>query len=116
MILYITRDLKSVLRQFYLKNLGANREKHLQIFDGNPVIFMTMIFTWEATDEQTETDVILYNMSCLGSTTVSTKSSCLDKPMPKYNSVGGIQNFFFPMLHVSWWYAIQSWPRKNKHP
>jgi len=57
-----------------------------------------MIITWEATDEQTETDVILYNMSCLGRTTVSPKSSCLDKPVPEYNSVGGDSIIFLPSV------------------
>lgn len=68
-------------------------EKTFVVIWWDPVIFITMIITWEATDEQTETDVILYNMSCLGRTTVSTKSSCLDNPMPKYNSRGGFKTF-----------------------
>lgn len=40
-------------------------ERCLYTFDGNPVNFMPMIITWEATDEQKDANVILYNMSCL---------------------------------------------------
>lgn len=32
MILYITQGLKNILRHFYIKNLGANRENRLQVF------------------------------------------------------------------------------------
>lgn len=86
-------------------------EKSLCTFDGNPVNFMPMIITWEATDEQKTQMSFFTTCHVLAGLQFPLNPAVWRNQCQSITEVGVcvcVSKPFLPSVTRLWWYAIQS--------